>query len=297
MADMKEEYVSWLLNNGVSKKEGAACYCVTLNKYGVWGDKHATAKKLIEINRKDEKSHRDTDQISHLKKYLKYLAWQKMQQAETLPDTNGIKWESCEAGETMYGSFVDARDGQQYACVKIGNQVWMVNSLRYQSGWAQESFWGNPKNGSGSMVLEDRYGVIGYSWATAMNMPSVMNKIALSMEDKIFLENDDNSPVDQGRDNPSLYQGIAPVGWKIPSKGDFYNMLDAAEQQGLDLHEIFRDCAEDEGSEGLHENMFWTINEFGSDGAYVANVSSDDVRIDAWEKTMYLPIRCVMDLK
>ncbi len=47
-------------------------------------------------------------------------------------------------GEPNRGTFTDARDGQEYKYVTIGNQVWMAENLNYNDSLPQDISWGWP---------------------------------------------------------------------------------------------------------------------------------------------------------
>ncbi|MEZ4920897.1 MAG: FISUMP domain-containing protein [Saprospiraceae bacterium] len=74
----------------------------------------------------------------HLGSSMQVDAAQEVKVASTPADTPNKK----------VGSFADPRDGEQYAWVQIGNQVWMAENLRFNS----QGSWLNPANPT------DKYG-------------------------------------------------------------------------------------------------------------------------------------------
>ena len=104
-------------------------------------------------------------------------------------------------GDTL----VDPRDGQKYATVCIGDQVWMAQNLSYNpSGSSCPEFYaGNctacPGGASGSCYYEGRL----YPWDVLMNGASATNA------------------------SPSGVQGLCPKGWHIPSDAEFQKLASA----------------------------------------------------------------------
>ena len=104
-------------------------------------------------------------------------------------------------GENETGTFTDPRDNTVYKWVKIGNQVWMAENLRYlpnvvgpETGSNIEPYCyvydynGTDVTAAKATENYDTYGVL-YNWSAAMNGATSSDA------------------------NPSNVQGICPAGW------------------------------------------------------------------------------------
>ena len=111
-----------------------------------------------------------------------------------------------------YGSLVDDRDGEIYNTVKIGNQIWMAENLRYVTKG------GHADDDVGSFVYGDvaknaaRYGRL-YTWAAAMDLDPKFNEVDLDAESAAKI-------------SAGTYQGIAPEGWHIPSEEEWHELCE-----------------------------------------------------------------------
>lgn len=120
------------------------------------------------------------------------------------------------------GSFIDERDGQQYYTVRIGNQIWMAENLRYYPGFPLPDDINLPTDGSST---DPRYYVYGYdgsgsdenlgiaaanfaNYGVLYNWPAAMAGEASSST------------------NPSGVQGICPDGWHLPSEAEWVQLTD-----------------------------------------------------------------------
>ena len=94
--------------------------------------------------------------------------------------------EDAEADSTL---LVDKRDGQVYRTVKIGEQVWMAENLKYKGDFTSYCYENDDENC-------EKYGRL-YTWAAAVGCTE--------------------KPCDIG----SNVQGICPEGWRVPNLDDF----------------------------------------------------------------------------
>jgi len=106
---------------------------------------------------------------------------------------------------------VDARDGQKYSIVLIGNQIWMAENLNYSGddgagnktyeiGWCYGVGGSDTANHADSTTCDD-YGRL-YSWD-------------IVMDDAVSSDS-----------NPSGVQGICPAGWHVPSDAEWSELKD-----------------------------------------------------------------------
>ena len=112
--------------------------------------------------------------------------------------------------ELTNGKFTDKRDGKKYSVVKIGNQIWMAENLRYIDSSNTENLKGNLWCYENSKDSCEKYGPL-YSWTAAMNI------------DKKYV----STYVSYWETNSS---GICPENWKIPSLEDWKRLLNSLSQ-------------------------------------------------------------------
>lgn len=98
--------------------------------------------------------------------------------------------------------FKDARDGQVYKIVKIGDQVWMAENLKF--------------NAPQSFCYEDRYTVCKtngrlYTWLGAMDIQDKYKSERYTSKLK------------------KKHQGVCPVGWHIPTNVEWEALAKAVE--------------------------------------------------------------------
>lgn len=104
---------------------------------------------------------------------------------------------------SVAGSFVDKRDGRTYKTVKIGEQVWMAENLKYKV---------SPSYCFGGLESNcQKYGRM-YPWHVAMKLPA-----------KKAYDNDNVTNY-----VGSVHQGLCPAGWHVPTVAEFDTLVNNA---------------------------------------------------------------------
>lgn len=93
---------------------------------------------------------------------------------------------------------VDARDGQIYRTVAIGDQCWMAENLNY--ALPDESFGFSTGEGCNAPAKAGRF----YSWTTAKGIDSSYTELYYPFEGE---------------------QGVCPVGWHVPTDSDYLELI------------------------------------------------------------------------
>ncbi len=112
------------------------------------------------------------------------------------------------------GEFIDSRDGIKYKTVKIGDQIWMAENLKFllEVGipdiLSETTAYHYVLGYDGTNTVEAKatenynsYGVL-YNWPAAMNGER------------------------QSNTNPSGVQGVCPAGWHLPSHAEWEQLID-----------------------------------------------------------------------
>jgi uncharacterized protein (TIGR02145 family) len=118
--------------------------------------------------------------------------WKVVAKGQGGSEAESPVWSFTVFGNPIFDSFTDARDGNTYKTVTIGNQTWMAENLKY--------FVDGSKLLDDEPLNEDIYGRL-YTWEQVMNGEEASNE------------------------NPSGVQGIAPDGWHIPSDTEWFELL------------------------------------------------------------------------
>ena len=136
---------------------------------------------------------------------------------------NKIPYEKClekNKKAFKYGTFTDARDGETYQTVKIGDQVWMAENLRFK---AEGSF--APNNEESNVKKFGRL----YTWTSALDIPADFVNESPAKDLAMYEKMKDKN-----------FQGIAPEGWHIPSNKEWEQLMENidAKSDGSELRSV-----------------------------------------------------------
>ena len=223
----------------------------------------------------------------------------KAQKKEASEKENLISYEDCVALNTKkfnYGTFTDARDGETYRTVKIGNQIWMVDNLRFKT---EESY----APGNDEMNIA-KYGRL-YTWTAALGIHADFSEQSPAKDMEMYHN--------IRQDN---YQGIAPDGWHIPSYKEWEQLLENLPKNsngdelrsecfwgnpGEDSFGFFALPAGYRFDNGAFCHFgkrarFWCKDEYGKSNAYRLSITNNSVDIEGVYRSDALSVRCVKNV-
>jgi uncharacterized protein (TIGR02145 family) len=223
----------------------------------------------------------------------------KAQKKEDDMARNNASYEDCLCKNTVkfnYDSFTDSRDGETYRTVKIGNQIWMVDNLRFKT---EESY----APGNDEMNIA-KYGRL-YTWTGALGIPADFSEQSPAKDMEMYHN--------IRQDN---YQGIAPDGWHIPSYKEWEQLLENLPKNsngdelrsecfwgnpGEDSFGFFALPAGYRFDNGAFCHFgkrarFWCKDEYGKSNAYRLSITNNSVDIEGVYRSDALSVRCVKNV-
>jgi uncharacterized protein (TIGR02145 family) len=122
--------------------------------------------------------------------------------------------EALEESDVLNNGFTDTRDGNHYNAVKIGNQIWMAENLKYLPSVV------GPGTGSQSTPYYYVYGYDGTN-VTDAKATSNYNTYGVLYNRPAAMAGSASSTA-----NPSGVQGVCPTGWHLPSDAEWTELTD-----------------------------------------------------------------------
>lgn len=192
---------------------------------------------------------------------------------------------------TNSGTFQDPRDGQTYIWIRIGDQIWMAENLRFatESGsWCWE-------NDEANCLELGRF----YDWETAQtvappgwHLPSDREWKDLEMTLGLTAEQTEDQGIDRGGDSNTIAEALKkPGSWPTECEG---NSIVVSGESGF--------AAVPTGFFALGEFTHsgytgWWTNTASGDKAWLRTLRFFDNKIgrDLNSKDHALPVRCVKD--
>ena len=139
--------------------------------------------------------------------YGKKIVWDVLAEVEKLQGSNIV----FEVRAKVKGgdSFTDSRDGKTYKTVKIGNQTWMAENLKYLPSVVG--------HGTGSATTQYYY-VYGYNGTNVTDAKATSNYTTYGV---LYNWPAAMAGSASSSANPSGVQGVCPTGWHLPSDAEW----------------------------------------------------------------------------
>ncbi len=209
---------------------------------------------------------------------------------------NSTPYEDCLAqneSKFKYGTLTDARDGETYRTVQIGNQVWMAENLRFKAEGSYAA--GNSEENT------KKYGRL-YTWATALGISAEYTEQSPTKDIEMYrLIKEEN------------FQGIAPEGWHIPSIKEWETLMEnlPAKSNGEELRSKCFWQKPGQDSVGFFalpagyrfdngsfcqfgkRARFWCKDEYGKSNAYRLSLTESSMDIEGVYRSDAISVRCV----
>jgi len=122
--------------------------------------------------------------------------------------------EALEETDVLNNGFTDTRDGNHYDAVKIGDQIWMADNLKYLPDVV------GPGTGSNSIPYYYVYGYDGTD-VSAAKATSNYQTYGVLYNWTAAMDGASSSTA-----NPSGVQGVCPDGWHLPSDAEWTELTD-----------------------------------------------------------------------
>ena len=207
----------------------------------------------------------------------------KANEKESPEAKNTTPYEDCLAHNEKiynYGTFTDARDGETYRTIQIGDQVWMAENLRKKFGRL-------------------------YTWTSALDIPPEFSEQSPAKDIEMYRKMKDPN-----------YQGIAPEGWHIPSNKEWEQLLSHLSEKsngrelrstcfwlepGYDSFGFFALPAGYRFDNGTFNHFgrrarFWSKDEYGKSNAFRLGLTDNSIDIEGVYRSDAISIRCVKNV-
>lgn len=194
----------------------------------------------------------------------KFFVVDKSEYAEYGYECTGRSWGGViiKRDESKFEKMTDSRDGQIYYTIKIGNQIWMAEDLKFDYKVKGTSFEGGP--GGGRL----------YTWAAAM--------------DSAGLYSTNGKGCGNGKRCSTTYpiQGVCPEGWHLPTDQEWYTLYQTTGRNPDALRaKVYFPSATD--------SYGFSAMTMGDDWWSATEESASEVR--GMEKDWHQSVRCLKD--